>query len=241
MLQQTALTTFDSRVSAPEGMVYSTSPYVALGEDGISYFVKGPEPEVVFAELTGCLLAREAGLVVPDVAVCTFSEERYCGSRSVAGAMRNVAPWLKQPQKVSNLADLYKVIVVDAWLANDDRNIGNVLARPLRRSQVELVMIDFERSKTLRPKPIVTSTMVEARRLWPTGELGHALRAQKPIFGPQMTMDKVRGITRDRCAEIITEVVEGLGPVDWSENSIEAVSRRAMRIEEIVGEIWTQN
>jgi hypothetical protein len=241
MLHQTTLTTFDAQVSAPEGMVYSTSPHTAEGADGISYFVKGPDREVVFAELAGCLLAREVGLIVPDVAVCSLSDERYCGSRKVAGAVRNVEPWLKRPQKVRNFDDLYKVIVVDAWLANDDRNMGNVLVRPVHGSEVELVMIDFEKSKTLRPNPIVASTMVEARRLWPTGDLGRTVRERKPLFASLPTMDRIREITPGRCGGIIGEVVEALGPIAWSENSIDALSRRAERIDEIVGELWTQN
>jgi hypothetical protein len=241
MVHQTALLTFDSRVSAPEGIAYSNDPHAAEGDDGISYIVKGPDPEVVFAELVGCLFAREVGLLVPDVALCTFGESKYCGSAKVIDAMRNVAPWLNRRQKVRNFTDLYNVIVVDAWLANDDRNMGNVLVRPVRGSEIDLVMIDFEKSKTLRPNPIIGSTMVEPERLWPTAELGQALRHQKPLFAALGIIERIRNVSRNRCAEIIASVVEKLGPIDWSENSIEAVSRHAERIEEIAGEIWTRN
>lgn len=241
MIHQTTLTTRDAPVSAPEGMVYSTSPYTAEGADGISYFVKGPDREIVFAELAGCLLACEMGLIVPDVAVCSLGEERYCGSGKVADAMRNVAPWLKRPEKVRNFVDLYKVIVVDSWLANDDRNMGNVLVRPEHGSDVALVMIDFEKSKTLRPNPILGSAGVEARRLWPKEELGRTLRERKPLFGSLETMDRIRGMSRDRCTEMIAEVAEAVGPIPWLDYSIEALSRRALRIDEIVREVWTQN
>jgi hypothetical protein len=119
--------------------------------------------------------------------------------------------------------------------------MGNVLVRPVRGSEVELVMIDFEKSKTLRPNPIMGSANVDMRRLWPKDELGRALREQKPLFGPVITMDRIRGMSRDRCAEVIAEVVEALGPIAWADNSIDALSRRALRIDEIVGEIWIQN
>jgi hypothetical protein len=57
MVYETDLLSFDGRVSAPEGIVYSTSPRRAEGEDGHSYFIKGPDVEVVFAELAGCSFA----------------------------------------------------------------------------------------------------------------------------------------------------------------------------------------
>lgn len=100
-------------------------------------------------------------------------------------------------------------------------------------------MIDLEKSKTLRPNPIMTSTMVEARRLWPRDDLGRALRERRPLFAPRPTMERIREIVSERSGEIIAEVVEALGPIAWSENSIEALSRRAEHIDDIVGEIWT--
>lgn len=241
MLYQTELVTFDSRVSAPEGIVYSTSPRRAEGSDDHSYFVKGPEPEIAFSEIAGCLFAAEAGVLVPEVAVCSFQDENYCGSRKVVDSLRDVSPWLGSPHRVRNFGDLYAIIVVDAWLANDDRNMGNVLGRPVRGSEIELVMIDFEKSRTLRPNPIIESGMVEPRRLWPTDELGQALRQRKPLQAPQLIVDRIGRVSRERCAEIIAEVVENFGQVAWSENSIEAVSRRAARIAEIAGEVWRQN
>jgi len=72
---------------------------------------------------------------------------------------------------VINFNDLFAAIVVDVWLANHDRNIGNVLPRPHDR-EVEFVFIDFEKSVALHPSPVVTSTMLEPRKLWPRGLLG---------------------------------------------------------------------
>jgi hypothetical protein len=58
MLETVTLLTLDSEVTAPEGIVYSAQPRTALGEDGQKYFVKGRDPEIVFAQLAGCLLAE---------------------------------------------------------------------------------------------------------------------------------------------------------------------------------------
>ena len=81
MIDQTNLDTLGGAVSAPDGVIYSTSPKRAEGADSFSYFVKGPSQEIVFAELAGCLLAREVGLLVPDVAACAFDNDIYCGSQ----------------------------------------------------------------------------------------------------------------------------------------------------------------
>lgn len=241
MLHETDLLTLDSVVSAPEGIVYSTSPRRAEGIDGHSYFIKGPEIEVAFAELTGCLFAIEVGLIVPEVAVCSFGDEKYCGSRRVADSLRDVAAWLKRPQNIKNHDDLYAVIVVDAWLGNVDRNFGNVLGRSTHGSEIEVVMIDFEKSKALRPNPIIESGLANPQSLWPTGELGQVLKATKPLHPPQQIVDRIRQVTQNQCEEIVESVVRKLGPVAWAENSVQAVSRRAGRITEIAGEVWRRN
>jgi hypothetical protein len=241
MVYETDLLTLDSVVNAPEGIVYSTSPRRAEGMDGHSYFVKGPDIEVAFAELTGCSFAIEVGLIVPEVAVCSFNNEKYCGSRKVPDSLRDVAAWLKRPQKIRNRNELYAVIVVDAWLGNTDRNLGNVLGRSTHGSEIEVVMIDFEKSKALRPNPIIESGMMSPQSLWPTGELGQVLKATRPLLPPQQIVDRIRQVTRPRCKEIIDSAVSKLGPVAWADNSVEVVSRRAGRITEIVGDVWRLN
>lgn len=65
MVPEIDLSTLDVPVNAPEGVIYSSSPRRAEGEGGHSYFVKGPEVEVAFAELVGCSFAAEVELIVP--------------------------------------------------------------------------------------------------------------------------------------------------------------------------------
>src|SRR5207244_2350028 len=74
-------------------------------------------------------------------------------------------------------------VAVDVWLANTDRNIGNVLARPRSDKKFELVFIDFEKSLTLRPFPVILSN-IQPGKLWPTGDLGHEIRAKKTLVPP---------------------------------------------------------
>ena len=238
MIPRVNLLTFDSPIQSPQGIVYSTSPRRAEAEGG-SYFIKGPEVEVVFAEIAGCALAREVGLPVPDVAACEGEGETYAGSLRVKDALRDIAPLITQLDGVTNPEDLFNAIVVDVWLANTDRNLGNVVGRPLGGGRVELVFIDFEKSVALRPQPYVSSTAVEARKLWPTVELGNELRQRKPLHPPTEIIDRIHSLPTERCAELIGEAVAAIGsPVPWADDSAFALSKRAVKIQQLVEEVW---
>ena len=176
------LLTMDSRVCPPPGMVYSTDPHRAEGEDGHSYFVKGPDVEVVFAELAGCSLAASVGLPVPPVATCAYNGSLYAGSRKVE--FREMRPLLKSTARLQNAADLYNMIVVDVWLANPDRNMGSLVGTQLGRGKLEMMFIDFEKAVALRPNPLLQTSMLTPRQVWPTGELGTSLRQSKPLYAP---------------------------------------------------------
>src|SRR5258708_4339649 len=139
MVTATQLITLDERVQGRPGLVYSTEPRRAEGANGISYFVKGPALEIVFAEIAGCLLAREVGLTVPEVAACHLQDDVFAGSQQIEDAIREIDPWLPRPQKIQNFGELFETVVVDAWLANKDRNIGNVLAEPHGGSTIKFV------------------------------------------------------------------------------------------------------
>jgi hypothetical protein len=238
MIPRINLLTLDDPVRPPSGIVYSTSPQKAEGENEVSYFTKGPALEIVFAELAGCTLATEVGLVVPDVAACVWSEEVLAGSADVKFD-RDASHWLGRRERVVNFGDLFDAIVADIWLANEDRNMGNVLARSAIGRQVEFVFIDFEKSATLRPSPIIRSNMLEPRQLWPTSELGQALGAIRPPHPPQHIIQRIRTLSEARCSEIIHDAVEAIGiEVPWEENSIQALMGRAGRIQQLAEEVW---
>jgi hypothetical protein len=233
----TDLITLDSPVAAPAGIVYSTNPHKAEASNGKTYFVKGPELEVVFGEIAGCLLASTVGITVPPVAICTAGQDKLAGSEKVDQAFRDASIPLKRPQNVANFQDLYNVIVVDSWLGNTDRNSGNLLAVPSGK-RVELVMIDFEKSVALRPHPLIQSTMIEYRRLWPTEDLGRYAREHKPLLPPQAILESIGRINEGRCREILRPLIQALDTVQWAEDSIGAVANRAANIGRIVGEVW---
>jgi hypothetical protein len=243
---RTKLVTLDEEVSSSLGIVYSTNPRRAEG-GGRAFFVKGPDVDeesklqVIFAEIAGCLLARQVGLTVPEPSACEFSGDTFAGVARVVVADRDLSYWLNRPHKVTNFDDLFCAIVVDIWLANSDRNMGGVLARPTQGGKAELVFIDFEKSAALRPFPIMSSSMLDPRTLWPSDMLGTELRARKPLIPPQSMIDRIQLCTHDKCAEIVRDVVDAIGsPVSWEDDTIVALSRRAQNIQKLAEEVWAK-
>jgi hypothetical protein len=196
--------------------------------------------QVVFAEIAGCSLAREVGLIVPEPNACEFSGDTFAGVARVVVADRDLSYWLKRPHKVINFNEIFNAVVVDIWLANSDRNMGGVLARPTQDGKAEFVFIDFEKSATLRLHPIVSSSILDPRTLWPSDLLGTELRAIKPLSPPQVMIDQIQLCTQERCAEIIHDVVHAIGClVPWEEDTIIALSRRAQNIQKLTEEVWS--
>jgi hypothetical protein len=233
--------TDDGPVIGPGGLVFSTGPKTATALDGTTYYVKGWDSEVAFSEVVGCLLAREVGLRVPAAAVCSFGGQLCAGVMEVERPIRSIAPWLRRADRILNRNDLYAVIAVDTWLANDDRNMSNVVGSPAEDGRIMLSMIDFEKSRTLRRNPTIESARVAPRALWPTSELGGVLRQSKPQMPPADTVQRIEALTRQRIESIIRPIAEELPFVDWQENSIDVLLNRAARIRALLEEVWRAN
>ncbi len=226
-------------VEAPEGLVYHTHPRLSEAADGNSYFIKGPEQNTVVAELLGCLLAAEAGLPVPVVVAAKTPDAVYAGSKEVENAVRDVMPILRRTEQVANFSDLFDAIVVDAWLANNDRNAYNCLAVKHRDHRFRIVLIDFERSETVKgPHPIMQASAVEPRTLWPTGVLGAFLKARKPAFPPPAMCSRITTLPEARVIALFDAVEEAVGAVPWRESSVHALLSRRERIAAIMDQVW---
>ncbi len=191
-----------------------------------------------FSEVAGCLLARAAGLNVPVASVCRFENHLWAGVEEVHQPIRNIAPWLERRDKILNADDLYGVIVVDTWVANDDRNMLNIVGSSAGAGNIELSMIDFEKSRTLRRGPIIESTSLDLRRIWPRGELGTMLRKTKPATAPLDLILQVEGMARQTVETIVRSVAADLPFVDCWEDSIEVLVRRSARIRVLLEELW---
>lgn len=231
------LATLDEKIGGDSGLVYSTSPQKAVGMDDESYIVKGPETEVVFAELAGCVLADAVGVTVPIARACRITNYMLAGSREVS-SLRLIEPWLGKPPKVINYAEMFAAIVVDVWLANVDRNMGNVIGEPAGGDKIEFVFIDFEKSASLRPNPMITTSLIDPRQLWPSNQLGRILMNAKPLHPPAETLQRIAEMNDLACLRLIQPVVDAIGEVAWAESSVSTLARRAGTIHRLMEEVW---
>ena len=112
-------------MSRPLNIIYSTNPELAFDASGAKYCIKGSDDAgIVLAELLGHILAGFLHIPVPDFAVGHFSDigSPVFASAFVENAARDVEPWLKRG-KVSKCDTLARLIALDVWIANNDRNI----------------------------------------------------------------------------------------------------------------------
>jgi hypothetical protein len=181
------------------------------------------------------------GLQVPAASIGSLGEDLYAAVESVPRAQRNIFPWLRDLQRINNSADLFSVIAVDTWLANDDRNMGNLVGSSLGDGRIDVFMIDFERSRTLAENPFMGSGNVDPRRLWPRDELGDILRRIRPATPPASVLDRIRGFSQQQISELILPVAAELPFIGWPDSSIEVLFRRAQNIDRLVEAVWETN
>ena len=181
------LVTNGGPMSRPLNIIYSTNPELAFDASGAKYCIKGADDAgIVMAELLGHILAGFLHIPVPDFAVGRFSDTSppLFASAFVENAQRDVEPWLKRG-KVSKCETLARLIALDVWIANNDRNIGNLLGRPALASNngsIELIAIDFEKAATVRKTaPTIEITAMPPKSFWPRGTLGTHCKKQAKI------------------------------------------------------------
>jgi hypothetical protein len=235
------LIALNNEVPSPGGIVYSTSPRTAIGADGRTYYVKGYNDATAFAEVCGCRLAAVASLPVPQADLGLFAGDLYAAVVEVEHKIQNVAPWVNSQAGIVNLEDLFGAVVVDCWLANDDRNMGNLVGTPVGHQRITVSIIDFEKSKTLHMNPTIEAANLEPRRLWPTGELGNKLNQIRPTHPPQRYIDSIRSIGHDAVRQIVSSTAQQLATVTWVESSVDVLVSRAQRIQLLAEEVWQRN
>ena len=223
------------------GKVFSTGPEVAIGEDGRTYYIKGRNGPTAFSEVVGCQLAAAAGLRVPAASICSLGDDLYAGVESVPNAQRNIRPWLRDLQRINNSSDLFSVIAVDTWLANDDRNMGNLVGSSLGDGRIDVFMIDFEKSRTLAAHPFIGSGSVDPKRLWPRDELGDILGRIRPTKIPEAVLARIRRFSQQQISELILPVAAELPFIEWQDNSVDVLFRRAQNIDRLVEAVWETN
>jgi hypothetical protein len=226
-------------VVPPERMIYSTRPKRALGEDGIQYYLKGPDPAVVAAEALAYELGGLVGFTTPDYGLCEVPEAGLCfASREIR--FRSALDTILEKELAANPELIPACIAFDIWIVNDDRNISNIVAEPVRVGasvRARLHAIDFEKSKILRGSNMFEVGMVDPRTLWPKELLGRLCRG---CNFPDDFCERVRAITRDQIDGVFERLIWELAGLDlpWRESAVFQLSKRATEIRQRAQEVW---
>lgn len=227
-------------VTPPDGLVYSQHPRRSLAQNEQTYFVKGPDINVVVPEVICHLLAPYVGLQVPEFALArrTSVAGLFFASREIVG-FRSVESFLKQG-RVQN-PDLVKLMhLFDVMVANQDRNLGNLVgesSKNPRNANVRLVAIDFEKAEAFRGNyPLTTVPTIIPSRLRPSGILGGILQDDKTM-GPHF--EAIEKIEAGHVATAFATLEAAIGhQIDWKESSVPLVAQRARNIRNLFAEVW---
>lgn len=226
---------------SPANIVYSTNPRSWFDTAGTEYVVKGPAPEVVASETVAYALAEILEIPTPSFALATLPEspDIFFASEKITSAIRDVEPVFRSASNPS-LEGVARIIAFDSWIANTDRNIGNLLCRmstSMPSGTIEIVAIDFEKSNCLRERhPITTSNNLPPADLWPSGILGEYMRG---CAMPDDTLQRIESFDKERLSEMISGIANLLHPgYDWFGSTVDGLSWRMDRIRRIAQETW---
>lgn len=227
-------------VTPPQGLVYSTNPMHARATDGHTYILKGPETSVVFAEAACYQLAALVGLSVPPCRLCTLP-----GSGSVVFASRELRTrsaleTIVRTGRTLNPELLEETIAFDVWVANEDRNMGNIVGEPHVTNGtgiVRLYAIDFEKAAVLAGIDRFSVTAMPAAKFWPTGVLGDLCGG---LTVPTEFCGRISEVQRPAIAGLVQQTVWDLNmpQVPWIDTAIDVLVQRAARIVALVHEVW---
>lgn len=203
--------------------------------------LKGPDHQVVFSETIAYELAATVGLRVPAYGLChvPWGDGIYFASEKLGH--RHSLELLWPTEKIANRELLSQVIVFDIWIANIDRNIGNLVYDSfVDGSETRLIIyaIDFEKSEVLRgDKDRFTIEALPLENMWPRETLGKLCNGL-PV--PYEFCTRIESITEDEVATAfgVWEDDLGLPRIEWSERARSHLMSRARRIRNLVHEVW---
>lgn len=242
VLRQVTLATRGEPVRAPQNLVYSTAPTHAVGTDDDQFYVKGESNiRIVLAESIAYTLAQNLEIPVPEFAIGFYedSDAPVFASQILDKGVRDVSFWLNR-SKIANMAILARLIVFDTWLANNDRNLGNLLGVPLQGTDqsIKLVAIDFEKSATVRSEaPMIEIPTMQAREFWPRGELGTICR--KLVVWDPSAIQAISSVTDSTIDATVNAALAATNANASIGDSIgHSLKHRRNRIEPLAREVW---
>ena len=195
----------------PTGKVYSTEPLVGEATNGHRYYIKGPEVAVVAAEIVAHLLAGGVGLRVPAWGLADLDGSiRFASER--APIHSGIAELLRMG--VAAIPMFWPLcLAFDMWIANYDRDVGNVVARPVGKRRYDFLAIDFEKAKVLRGDSLIRLNMLPATNFVPIGDLESVPRSWETILLAARHIEAVAESAVADAFEQLTEsgVVEMVG------------------------------
>ena len=111
--------------------------------------------------------------------------------------------------------------------------MGDVLKETKR---LRLLAIDFEKSVVLRgPYPLTTAPTVDPKSLWPKEFLADMLHGM-PI--PRGFCETIERTTEDALKQCFSRIETSTGQIEWLDNSIVVLHKRAENIHALVREVW---
>jgi hypothetical protein len=231
-------------VPPASGLIYSTAPQLGTCiEDSDTYYLKGPDLNVVFAEAVAYQLAALVGLSVPEFAAWEDPRQKQTWFASRAIAFRSgVADLIKNDHRESH-EFLASCVAFDTWIANADRNSGNLLAqfRPDKSSNPwRFYAIDFEKSQVLRGESQFAVAMVPPRDFRPKGELASVF---SKLDFPSAMCERIAGVGADAIEGVIQRLIwsTNFPPVDWADRAAKQLADRGSKIIALTREVWDGN
>jgi hypothetical protein len=159
-------------------------------------------------------------------------------SAVIENVTRDVTPWIKT-RKVRNFDMLAKLIVLDTWLANNDRNIGNLLGRDAGSDgEIEFVAIDFEKAAVVRKSaPLIEIPMMPPKSFWPRGLLGEMCR--NVIKLNVQTLDIFKKISDEKIAQVVvTSSAAVRCGEERNDSIINVLKKRRDNLSKLVNDVW---
>jgi hypothetical protein len=234
----------EGEMERPTNVVFSTNPKVAFDGESRRYYVKGGEDVgIVLGELVGYGLATLLSIPVPEYAVGRYSTSStpHFASRVVEDAVRDAQPFLEK-RRLGNPTVLCKTILLDIWLANIDRNLGNFLVRSkidAGKISFELVAIDFEKSTTIRSRaPLIDVPNLAPGALWPRNLLGKLCRGYA-VLQPSWVAE-IQHVAQTQIEAVVVNsfAATGLTDANWRDGIVDILLKRQSDIGKLAKLEW---
>lgn len=220
------------------GVIYARDPWLALATDGMSYLLKNTDPLVVLAEVLASQLADLLGIPTPRWGYYRNGNHVHYASRFETYSIRERAEVFFAGDQIANLHVLGQIAVFDQWIANPDRNEGNVLlvSHP-SEGKARLMAIDHERARLLRGDSYL-QLPEDPGAFLPHGFLRRYLVSSGGF--DQTTVDRIERLTEEEIETCVRHVrVQAGNPLsvlncEYADRCCQSLFSRARHIRDVI-------